>query len=124
MPLMRGAAELLAALETARAKLRTEHRYIRQEARKLLDFSNDPIAVKTLGNNILVALAKIDQAEKDIDDLIREELHPKLQRKSWRETRADQDMNERIAALERRIEELTRPGPKVVSLKDRKEGSG
>ena len=121
MPLMRDAAELLGRLEELRAILRKKHHYIRGEARTLLDFTSDSIAIRQLANNILQALAAIDTAEKEIDDLIREELRPKLERRDRRTPKEPNNMERRLAELERKVEELSRP-KNVTDLRQRKEG--
>jgi nitrogen-specific signal transduction histidine kinase len=124
MPLMRGAADLLDRLEVARETCRRERLYIEQETRKLLDVAaGNREATKTLAHNIQIALGNIRQAEEDIELILRDELRPKLERQSWRETRRLEELEKRMAALEKEVEDLRRP-KNVVDLNEsrRKEG--
>lgn len=125
MPLTRGSADLLDRLDALRKICREEERYIWGEVRKLLEVAaGNKEATRTLGHNIEIALGRIGQAENDIDALIREELRPKLSRRGAAEGRQEAALEERIADLEHRIEELSRPKPPNVAEFKRKEGNG
>jgi hypothetical protein len=123
MPLTRGAADLLDRLEALRHTLRTEESYILDEVRKLADVAaGNKEATLKVARNIQIALGNIHRAEQDIDKLIREELRPRLSRKGRDEQQKDAEIEARIAGLERRIEELSRPKPGNVAEFRRKEG--
>lgn len=126
MPLIRGAAELLERLESAREQIREYRKEIRGEAQKLITLGGKNAgAIQTLAHNILGALADIDRVDNAIDKLIRDELRPKLEARRWREARKEADLVARVEALEKEIEELRRP-KNVLDLNNakRKEGNG
>lgn len=123
MPLTRGAADLLDRLEALRKILRDEEGYILDEVRKLSEVAaGNKDATLKVARNIQIALGNIHRAEQDIDKLIREELRPRLSRKSRDEIQKDAAVEARVAELERKVEELSRPKPNNVVELRRKEG--
>jgi ABC-type phosphate transport system auxiliary subunit len=122
--LTRGAAELIERLRALLTELEKERVYARDEARKLTSLELTREKTRDLGYNIQDALGTIDRLAHEIVRLIDGELRSMLERKSWRDSRAQADLEKRLAALEAEVEALRRP-KNVTDMNEakRKEGN-